>query len=213
VLIECRANRRAKSKLAPRGIADGGRDRAELPQHFTLKKRCRILEAKAFQCTLGEIAQHDACFVVEVLERWRRFRRRRDAPASVSPRRFPEGGEGRERYDQRARCVFFVSRDHAPALENMQQANDGLSNDRHTTLAVIPASGDDQYLLGAIDLLLAKPRLGTRCRVFGRRQRFAKVERALRAEAHLVERLSQPLEPSTTTRTIHTGNLSPVDDS
>src|SRR5437867_2333857 len=123
MLIEGRANRRTKPAFSARSIADGRRDRAELPEHFTLKKRRGVLQAKSLQRALGEISKHFARLVVEIVERRRRFRGRCNATTAVSSRRLPEGGERRRHHDERARRVFLMARDHTPAFEHMEQAN------------------------------------------------------------------------------------------
>jgi hypothetical protein len=77
----------------------------------------------------------------------------------------------------------------------VKQSNHGFANDGDTAIALVPATRDHQYFFSAIHLLLAKPGFRSRRRRGGRWQRVAQIQRAFRAESHLVERLSQSFEP------------------
>lgn len=91
VLIECGANRGVQSGFAPRLAPDRGGQRAELTQHLALEELGRIPDPETLESTFREIPKHDARFLVEIVEGWRRARRRSDAPPAVAARRFPQG--------------------------------------------------------------------------------------------------------------------------
>ena len=56
VLIERHANRGVQAFFSPRTVADRGGDRAELFEHFALKKRRGVFYAESLQRALGEVA-------------------------------------------------------------------------------------------------------------------------------------------------------------
>jgi hypothetical protein len=93
--------------------------------------------------------------------------------------------------------VFAVGRDDASAPQYVEKTLNSLSHNGNAALASVPATRDDQDLSGAFHLPLAKPRFRSRFGGSGRRERIAKIERVLRAETHLVERLSKTVEAYT----------------
>ena len=99
-----------------------------------------------------------------------------------------------QRDDERARRVLLVATDHAATFQDEEQSDHGLAHDGDAALALIAATGHDQHLARALDLLLAQPRLRSRGRGSRGGQRVAKIQRALRAKSDFVERLSQSLQ-------------------
>jgi hypothetical protein len=97
--------------------------------------------------------------------------------------------------------------DDTATLERVEQRDDARPNDRNAALAMVAASGDDQHLVGALNLLLPKPRLGAGGGGGPGWQRFAKVERSVRTEAHLIERLADSFQSNAPIPTIHGTNL------
>jgi len=91
--------------------------------------------------------------------------------------------------------MLFVRADNASPLENEKKADHGLTHDRDTALTLIPAAGNDKDFARAVYLLLSQPCFGSRRGGRGGRQGVAKIQRALPAKSHFVERLSQSLQP------------------
>ena len=90
VLIERGADRGAQSNFAPRLAANRGGKRAELTQHLALEELGRVPDPETLESTFREIAKHGARFLVEIVERRWRSRRRSDPPPAVAARRFPQ---------------------------------------------------------------------------------------------------------------------------
>jgi hypothetical protein len=87
--------------------------------------------------------------------------------------------------------VLAVRNDDTAAAQRIEQALDGRAYRRRSVFALIPAPGDDQDLVGSLDLLLTEPGVDSHRRGVDGRERLAEIKCSLVAETRFIERAMQ----------------------